>query len=296
MKQSYICICGKEFKSQKSLSAHMASCKEHYLQRDGNLDNYYKRQKNLKQNVNNKNAIKVKRKKLNKQKEQKLEQWKSEKHKCACCGKLMTEVYGSGRFCSQSCANTRKPSQKTKEKISNTIKNNPEIKKSHFKLKLCKNCNKLFWGYARDKYCSKECQQNYNEYIKLKKNYTKLLKELYYKQCNFKFSINDYPDLFNIELLKKHGMYSAINRGNNINGVNRDHKYSKKNGFKNHIDPYYISHPCNCQLLLHQDNLNKRTKNSISFEELLNEINNFNNIYGEYPNIIDYTGFYFYIK
>ena len=43
MTKEYKCICGKEFKSQKSLSAHMASCKEHYLQRDGNLDNYNQR-------------------------------------------------------------------------------------------------------------------------------------------------------------------------------------------------------------------------------------------------------------
>lgn len=46
-KEKFICICGKEFKSQKSLSAHMASCKDHYLHRDGNLDNYYERESNL---------------------------------------------------------------------------------------------------------------------------------------------------------------------------------------------------------------------------------------------------------
>lgn len=42
----------------------------------------------------------------------------------------MTEFYGSGRFCSRSCANTRKHTQETKIKISNSIKdynNNTEF-------------------------------------------------------------------------------------------------------------------------------------------------------------------------
>lgn len=33
--------------------------------------------------------------------------WESEPHYCECCGKLMTTKYGSGRFCSRTCSNTR---------------------------------------------------------------------------------------------------------------------------------------------------------------------------------------------
>ena len=120
MKNKYICICGKEFKSQNSLSAHKANCKEYYLQQDGNLNNYYNKLNNLKKNSNNRNAIKSRQEKLKQQKEEKLNKWLQEKHKCEHCGKIMTEYYGSGRFCSQSCANSRKHSIDTKQKISNS--------------------------------------------------------------------------------------------------------------------------------------------------------------------------------
>lgn len=124
MEKEYICDCGKEFKSQKSLSAHMASCKEHYLQRDGNLNNYNSRQKNL-------SKSKIERdKKLGICKEENLKIWFSEEHRCERCGKIMTEFYGSGRFCSQSCANSHDFSEDTKKalsiKLSNYAKNNPK--------------------------------------------------------------------------------------------------------------------------------------------------------------------------
>lgn len=56
---------------------------------------------------------------------------------CQNCGKIMTEKYGSGRFCSKSCANTRHHSQETKQKISISNKsknkgpNKGSFKKGH---------------------------------------------------------------------------------------------------------------------------------------------------------------------
>lgn len=44
----------------------------------------------------------------NKRKE-KLQQWLDEKHTCENCGKVMTEYYGSGRFCSLQCSRHTKP-------------------------------------------------------------------------------------------------------------------------------------------------------------------------------------------
>ena len=121
MKKEYICICGKKFKSQKSLSAHMASCKEYYLQRDGNLDNYNKR------NLNMKKSKIARDKKLGICKAENLKKWKSEEHKCERCGKILTEYYGSGRFCSQSCANSHpfNATEEFKNKIREYQKNNP---------------------------------------------------------------------------------------------------------------------------------------------------------------------------
>ena len=43
---------------------------------------------------------------------------------CEKCGKLVTSNFGSGRFCSRSCANARVHSEETKQKISKSVKNN----------------------------------------------------------------------------------------------------------------------------------------------------------------------------
>ena len=43
---------------------------------------------------------------------------------CEKCGKLVTTNFGSGRFCSRSCANDRAHSEETKQKLSKSVKNN----------------------------------------------------------------------------------------------------------------------------------------------------------------------------
>lgn len=96
-----------------------------------------------------------------------------------------------------------------------------------------------------------------------------------YKQlCEFKFNLRDFPNKFDFTLIEKYGWYKAKNRGDNPNGVNRDHMYSIKDGFLNNIDPSIISHPANCELLIHQDNIKKRSKSSITLDTLLKRIDN----------------------
>ena len=87
-------------------------------------------------------------------------------------------------------------------------------------------------------------------------------------QCTFKFALCDYPQEFDISLIKQFGWYSASNRGNNLNGVSRDHMFSCNEGLKQLIDPYLISHPANCKLMLHSLNASKRNKCSITFKQL----------------------------
>lgn len=93
----FTCICGKQFKTKQALNGHKGYCKE-YLGKD----------KYLQVLKNNKDGqIKAKETLLKQssiKKEQQLQQWISEKHKCEKCGKLMTEYYGSGRFCCKECA------------------------------------------------------------------------------------------------------------------------------------------------------------------------------------------------
>jgi DNA-binding CsgD family transcriptional regulator len=94
----------------------------------------------------------------------------------------------------------------------------------------------------------------------------------YRQLCEFKFSLNEFPNKFNFNLIEKYGWYKAKNRGDNPNGVSRDHMYSVKEGFKNNINPYYLSHPANCILMVHNENNKKKTKCSITLEELINRV------------------------
>jgi len=94
----------------------------------------------------------------------------------------------------------------------------------------------------------------------------------YRQLCEFKFSLKDYPNKFDFHLIEKYGWYKAKNRGDNPNGVNRDHMYSIKEGFVNNVDPLIISHPANCQLITHKNNIEKRSKSSITLDELYKRI------------------------
>lgn len=94
----------------------------------------------------------------------------------------------------------------------------------------------------------------------------------YRQLCEFKFNLNDYPNEFNFKLIEEHGWYKAKNKGDNPNGVSRDHMYSIKEGFKNGVDPYYMSHPANCRLMRHGDNNKKKTNCSITLEELIKRV------------------------
>lgn len=50
-----------------------------------------------------------------KEQEEKLRRWVLEEHRCQRCGKLMTEKYGSGKYCCKSCAVTHNHTEETKQ-------------------------------------------------------------------------------------------------------------------------------------------------------------------------------------
>lgn len=104
--------------------------------------------------------------------------------------------------------------------------------------------------------------------------HTKSLKEQYYKKCSFKFNVYDYPNIFDLSLITKYGWYSCPGKKRkdkikNINGVSRDHKVSINEGYKKSYDTYYMSHIMNCDLILHSENKIKNTSSSISYDELI---------------------------
>jgi len=84
---------------------------------------------------------------------------------CEKCGKLVTEIYGSGRFCSRKCANSHIHSNASKEKIKNTLCKYFNIH-SRVPEKICIVCGKKYLpnrikngSLSKAKTCSLECQK-----------------------------------------------------------------------------------------------------------------------------------------
>lgn len=206
------------------------------------------------------------------------------------CPKCKIKHNKLGTFCSRKCANSRIWTKKDKIKKSISAKNsikvkiaNADPKKRTLLSKLAKKQNKE----GKTQWEQLHCRKVWNKISKsLKARYKKQRENLdqtiynNYKQlCQFRFNLSDYQNEFNFNLIQKYGWYSATNKGNNLKGVSRDHKYSINEGFKNKIDPYYISHPANCELLQHNKNFLKNSKCSITIEKLIKKIEYWNKKY-----------------
>ncbi len=176
-------------------------------------------------------------------------------------------------FCSRSCSNTRESvSESTKQKISASLEKAAEER--GLKKKKCIVCKKIINLKLKRKTCDNYCLTKLKESKKgsdVKKNYR--------SKCSFKFSVYLYPDEFDFSILNELGWYKAKNRGNNLDGVSRDHMVSVIYGYENNIDPLIIAHPANCRLIKHNENVSKGKKNIISYEELLDRIKNWDEKY-----------------
>jgi hypothetical protein len=165
-------------------------------------------------------------------------------------------------YCSRKCANSRGPrSEDFKIKVKQKLTIDPHKK-------TCPNCSVEFITKRKcQKFCSRKCGRksriNYDDMDPL---------FLYRQKCGFKFSLSDYPNEFDFSLVEQHGWYKAKNRGDNLNGVSRDHIISVKHGYINNIDPTLISHPANCQLLRHNDNVTKLDKCGMTIDDLIQKI------------------------
>lgn len=197
-------------------------------------------------------------------------------------------------FCSQVCAK--------------------EARKIHHREDQCIRCNKRLSGHQR-KFCSKSCAASVNNSIKPKRTALPKIKKKrkvpdtndripgFYrckcKHCGFTadykkpqfycdshvslyshsgrarywFTINvyQYPELFDLDSLKKIGFRSSTNP----NGYTRDHKVSVNEAIKNGYDPYYITHVMNCELMLWTENNKKKTKSSITYDELVKLVDDY---------------------
>lgn len=112
---AFKCVCGREFANGRQYNGHKSHCKTHQLDKHGNLDVYNK----VKSAFSSGASISRKRQseKAKEKRKTSTQKWIDEKRQCENCGKIMTVFYGSGRFCSRSCANTRQHSDETKAKI-----------------------------------------------------------------------------------------------------------------------------------------------------------------------------------
>lgn len=189
-------------------------------------------------------------------------------------------------FCSSSCSHVREHTEESRKKISIKLKKDAAKRKQiQYKPHECAICNKLIVGKPTAvRTCSKEChdilikqnsekkmQQILEKVAGTKEEYTLKLRH-YRNCCAFNFALNDYPDEFDFELIKKHGWYSPSNKGNNLGGVSRDHMYSVKDGFENNVPPELLAHPANCKLLIHNENVSKHKNSCITLDELKERI------------------------
>jgi hypothetical protein len=193
------------------------------------------------------------------------------------------------RFCNLTCCN-RENARIERQRSLDRYMSNP---------KFCLGCQQVvpYESVKKSgaKYCSNSCaskftnkkrsQESRNKQRKslLKKfgceEYTTTYKEVYYSMAKFSFSVYDYPDLFDLKSLTINGWYSCGGRTiaeENKNGMTRDHKISIRYGMKKNLHPFLLSHPVNCQLLLARDNSSKSAKCSMTIDDLIEQILNFN--------------------
>ena len=199
-----------------------------------------------------------------------------------CNTKIEFESDPENTFCNRSCSATYtnkkriddgwKMSEETKHLISNKVSG-----KSYKKLVdiCCCVCDKSFQMMCGPRLNLSKIRCDICRHItKHRKTVALDLSKLkdYRLACKFRFGLNKYPAEFDFTLIESYGWYKASNHGNNLFGVSRDHMVSVRYGFDNNIDPTIIAHPANCKLMRHNLNVKKYINNSITYEELLIKI------------------------
>lgn len=163
--KTFKCVCGRVFENPQSFNGHKSHCAQH-LESTGRL--------HVRQQVDQANKNKISKtlrdKALAKNKECQTI-WENEKHVCERCGKIMKVKYGSGRFCSKKCANSKKHTEITKQKMRaatleivnqglhrGKIMHDEAVNKYNNSPKLCEVCGKeLPYNKRENQTCSQQC-------------------------------------------------------------------------------------------------------------------------------------------
>jgi len=183
------------------------------------------------------------------------------------CGNPAQFINGSKRLMccksSNSCpANKKKISEGLKKcgrDYVETYKNLPQDSK-----------NKMAWARGLTKDTDERILKNAINQVGRRKitDEERLRKVLYREQCQFNLA-GVIERVQGFDLLQKFGMYD---KRVNKTGVVRDHIISVHYGYIHSIDPKIISHPANCQFLVHKDNAKKSMKCDITVDELMERI------------------------
>lgn len=199
--------------------------------------------------------------------------------------KLYVNAKGNPKFCNKSCSASfnnkkRKHTIKTKLRIAETIychyANTLTVRstKQHYIPK-----SFIIGPFTKIYYC--KCRHCGNNFLS-KRNimYCNTHKHIYTNEAR-----NRYEFSFNIDKLSflfsnyQEYLSKGIGSYKNPEGLNRDHKVSVIDAIKHQYDPYYITHPLNCELLSWIDNNKKKHKSSLAYQTLIQlvddyEINN----------------------
>ena len=214
---------------------------------------------------------------------------------CMRCSNPILYGQRANEFCSRSCAAThsnsiRDPSFSIMEKKKNLscIKCNDvqlvDLRRSG-KNFICDGCKTIYPHSKVHPVSCKFCSSLFlsNKPILVCQGCQNLKWSNNKDQYSFKFNVFDYPDLFDLELLQLKGWVSfGGKRGKkkNLDGLSRDHRVSVSDAKKYGYDPYYISHPCNCDLIPQTENSSKHSKSSISYNELVELVNQYDSTLG----------------
>jgi len=211
---------------------------------------------------------------------------------CKNCGSIFESLKSENKiFCSKSCSasfnNKLRKINYSETKKAYCKKCEKELlinKRASLNNAICEDCRKIKKAINKKKPVEKKmryCKICKGGEVFGFKTICESCKVKYYKfyraECEFKFSLNMFPEEFNIKLIKEIGWYSPTNKKNNLKGVSRDHVFSVKDGFLIGINPIIIRHPANCRLVPHIKNQSKGVKSQISLKKLLKKIELFEN-------------------
>lgn len=218
---------------------------------------------------------------------------------CERCGTEFVTSDNNTKNCSRTCANIREHTQETKDKISSTLKGKvvenkiksdvvPKPKKTNKISKPRKISNlpsRYHYRHSDADFCTINiCKCKNCEFVgsyRTQRGYCPNCEDMYSSNkramYQFTFNVYHYPDLFDLNLLESVGWRVTRGKNKNVFGISRDHKVSVRDSIINNYDPYYIKHPLNCELMTHDENQRKGTKSSMSYDELVKLVDDYEN-------------------